>query len=157
MYVCASLRKAQTGVCMLGVRDVQPCMTLCNPMDCSLPGSSVHKSTDGNKHNTHLWGSTVTGIFVWSQLIMKKKEKAGNIHEKFVAKSEYSEAANVTGLHLLKNFLEINFSPFILKTFFFSNALFIFRLSRSSLSLSLYIYIYIYIYIQNLDLWWALH
>ena len=71
-------------------------------MDCSLPGSSVHKSTDGNKHNTHLWESTMTGIFLWSQLIMKKKEKAGNIHEKLVAKSEYSEAANVTGLHRLR-------------------------------------------------------
>lgn len=78
---------------------------------------------------------------------MKKKEKAGNIHEKFVAKSEYSEAANVTGLRLLKNFLEINFSPFILKTSFFSNALFIFLLSRSSLYIHIYIHMYVYTYL----------
>ena len=28
---------------MCAVLSVQPCPTLCNPMDCSLPGSSVHE------------------------------------------------------------------------------------------------------------------
>ena len=29
-------------VVVCGVLVIQPCPTLCNPMDCSLPGSSIH-------------------------------------------------------------------------------------------------------------------
>ena len=37
----AGLRGGAPGVC-ISAKSLQSCPTLCNPMDCSLPGSSVH-------------------------------------------------------------------------------------------------------------------
>ena len=42
---------------------VQSCLTLCNPMDCSLPGSSVHRDSPGK--NTGVGShSFLQGIFL---------------------------------------------------------------------------------------------
>ena len=44
----------------------QPCLTLCNPMDCSLPGSSVHEDSPGKNTGVSchalLQGSSHPGI-----------------------------------------------------------------------------------------------
>ena len=34
-------------VCVLGANSLQSCLTLCNPLDCSPPGSSVHVNSPG--------------------------------------------------------------------------------------------------------------
>ena len=44
---CSHTTKGQLCVC---ARSLQLCPTLCNPMDCSLPGSSVHGITHGQEH-----------------------------------------------------------------------------------------------------------
>ena len=58
-------RRAKKGVRVL--RDVkvlvaQLCLTLCNPMDCSLPGSSVHGIFQG-KNTGVSWHFLLQGIF----------------------------------------------------------------------------------------------
>ena len=41
---------------------VQSCPTLCNPMDCSLPGSSVHRDSPG-KNTRGSYHALLQGIF----------------------------------------------------------------------------------------------
>ena len=51
-------RKAMTNLCLV----TQSCPTLCNPMDCSLPGSSVHGDSPGK--NTRMGcHALLQGIF----------------------------------------------------------------------------------------------
>ena len=54
-YICIFFREMST--CMLCVcvcLIAQSCLTLCNPMDCSLPGFSVHGDSPGK--NTEVGG-----------------------------------------------------------------------------------------------------
>ena len=44
---CSHTTQGQLCVC---AQSLQLCPTLCNPMDCSLPGSSVHGITHGQEH-----------------------------------------------------------------------------------------------------------
>ena len=46
---------------VLRAQSLQPCPTLCNTMDCSLPGSSVHGDFPGN--NTGVGCALLQGIF----------------------------------------------------------------------------------------------
>ena len=40
LHHCHSLLKTDSYVC---AKSLQSCLTLCDPMNCSLPGSSVHR------------------------------------------------------------------------------------------------------------------
>ena len=47
---------------LTGMKFAQSCLTLCNPMDCSLPGSTVHGDSPGQ--NTGVGSSSLLqGIF----------------------------------------------------------------------------------------------
>ena len=43
-YVGDLLYNSQSCLHCVGAQLLQSCLTLCDPMDCSLPGSSVHES-----------------------------------------------------------------------------------------------------------------
>ena len=55
----------------------QSCPTLCNPTDCSLPGSSVHGDSPGNSTGVGC-RSLLQGIFPETGLIWVKPERPGH-------------------------------------------------------------------------------
>ena len=42
VVLVSALQQSESTICCVLCLVAQPCLTLCNPMDCSLPGSSAH-------------------------------------------------------------------------------------------------------------------
>ena len=55
---------------MLSVKSFQSCLTLCDPMDCNLPGSSVH-------------GILQARILEWLAISLSTKMNRGRLRKKF--------------------------------------------------------------------------
>ena len=60
--------------CLLACSVTQSCLTLCNPMDCNLPGSSVHGILQARILERvailFLWGSSQTRVWTWVTCII---------------------------------------------------------------------------------------
>ena len=58
----------------------QSCLTLSNPMDCSLPGSSVHGIVQARVLE---WGAIAFSVIVYGDLIFnfQKTRNNSNVHE----------------------------------------------------------------------------